>query len=60
MARISRKTEGAFYPDSDIEGGSKKERTDDVKHSGNDHCHGISSPIFHTLPLLSHLREINK
>ena len=32
----------------------------DVKHSGSDHRHGISAPIFRTLPLLRHLRERNE
>ena len=57
MARISRKAE---VPSTLILRVEVKERTDDVKHSGSDHRHGISAPIFRTLPLLRHLRERNR
>ena len=57
MARISCKTEVPSTLTLRVE---VKEPTDDSKHSGSDHRHGISSPIFRTLPLLRHLREGNK
>ena len=57
MARISRKAE---VPSTLILRVEVRERTDDVKHSASDHRHGISAPIFRTLPLLRHLRERNE
>ena len=52
MARISRKAE---VPSTLILRVEVKERTDDVKHR-----HGISAPIFRTLPLLKHFWERNE
>ena len=57
MARISRKAE---VPSTLILRVEVKERTDDVKHSGSYHRHGISAPILRTLPLLRHLWERNE
>ena len=49
MARISRKTEVPSTLTLRVE---VKEPTDDAKHSGSDHRHGILSPIFHTVEAL--------
>ena len=49
MAPISRKAEVPYTLTLSVE---VKEPTDDVKHSGSDHRHGSSAPIFRTLPLL--------
>ena len=57
MARISHEAEVPSTLTLRVE---VKEPTDDVKHSGSDLSQGISAPIFRTLPLLRHLREINK